>query len=137
MKSQLSRRERVSRRLFTWPYVTLWLSHIIASWLLRGNPESLWRWLYVSKYMVLVFAGLQLAGLVFVIRRSGIMPVILVLTGGVLWLGFIVFPQAWILLVLGVAVSSAGGFCLAWPRIRDLFHRMAQSYSEIAKSTKM
>ena len=84
MKSQLSRRERVFQRVFTWPYVALWLSHIIAAWLLRGNPESLWRWLYVSKYLALVFVGLQLAGLVFVIRRSGIMPVVLVLTGGVL-----------------------------------------------------
>jgi len=136
MKSQLSRSERVFQRVFTCPYVALWLSHVIAAWLLRGNPESLWRWLHVSKYLVLVFVGLELAGLVFVIRRNGIIPVVLVLTGGVFLLGFIVFPQEWILL-LGVTVSSAGGFCLAWPQIRDLFHRMAQSYSEIAKSAKM
>jgi FtsH-binding integral membrane protein len=118
MKSQLSRSERVFQRVFTWPYVALWLSQLIPAWLLLGNPESLWRWLHVSKYLVLVFVGLQLAGLVFVIRRSGIIPVVLALTGGLLLLGFIVFPQEWILL-LGVTVSSAGGFFVAWPRIRE------------------
>jgi hypothetical protein len=91
MKSQLSRSERVFQRVFTWPYIALWLSHLIPAWLLRGNPESLWRWLHVSKYLALVFVGLQLAGLVFVIRRSGIIPGVLVLTGGLLLLGFIVF----------------------------------------------
>jgi hypothetical protein len=136
MKSKLSRSERVFRRVFTWPYVSLWLSHLIAAWSLRGNPESLWRWLHVSKYLASVFVGLQLAGPVFVIRRSGIIPVVLVLTGGLLLLGFIVFPQGSILL-LGATVSSAGALCVAWPQIRDLFHRMAQSYREMAKSAKM
>ena len=63
-------------------------------------------------------------------------PTTLVFIGGVSFLGFVVFLQMWMLL-LGVAMSIAGGFCVAWTQIRDLLNRMGRSYREIAKSAKM
>ena len=136
MNSQISRRAKVYRRVAIWSYVALWLLHLIAAWTLQGKPELLWRWLYISKYLAVVCVGLQLAAIVFVMRRRGIEPTTLVFIGGVSFLGFIVFFQMWMLL-LGVAMSIAGGFCVAWPQIRDLFHQMGRSYCEIAKSAKM
>ena len=136
MNSQISRRARVYRRIVIWSYVALWLLHLIAAWTLQGKPELLWRWLYISKYLAAVCVGLQLAAIVFVMRRRGIVPTILVLIGGVSLLGFIVFLQIWLLL-LGVAISIAAGFCVAWPQIRDLLNRMGRSYREIAKPAKM
>ncbi len=136
MKSQFSRRERIFQRIVTWSYVALGLSHVIASWSLRGKPELLWSWFSVAKYLTTVCVGLQVAGLVFVLRWSGIVLATLVLIAGGSFLCFIVFLQMWMLL-LSVALSIAGGFCLAWPQIRDFLNRMGRSYREIAKSAKM
>ena len=136
MNSQISHRARVCRLFAIWSYAALWLSHLIAAWTFQGKPELLWRWLYISKYLAVVCLGLQLAAIVFFMRRSGMVPTTRVFIGGVSFLGFIVFLQMWMLL-LGVAMSIARGFCVAWPQIRDLFHRMGRSYCEIAKSAKM
>jgi hypothetical protein len=136
MTIQLTRRERILHRVVIGSFVALGLSHLTATWLLRGQPELLLRWLVFSKYMTAAGLGLQLAELVFVIRRSGIVPTILMFIGGVAFIGFIIFPRMW-LLPLGIGMSIASGVWVVWPQIRDLFLWMASSYREIAKASKM
>lgn len=136
MTIQLSHRERILHRIVIWSYLGLSLSYFAGALLLRGKPESFWRWLDFSKYLGGACLGLQLAALVSVIRRSGIVPAILMLIGGVAFIGFIIFPRLWLLL-LSIAMSIASGVWIAWPQIRDLFQRMASSYREIAESNKM
>jgi hypothetical protein len=74
MKLQLSRPERIVHRIAIWSSLALFLITFIVFWLLHGNPELLSRWLYVSTYLTVVCVGLQLAAIVFVMRRSGIVP---------------------------------------------------------------
>ena len=136
MKSQLSRSERSFQRIVTWSYVALGLSYLIVAWLLRGKSELLLRWLYVFEYLAFLCLGLQLAASVFAIRRTGIVPTILVFIGGVSLVGFIIFTRVW-LLGLCVSLLGAAGIFGAWPQIRHLFHRMADSYRQIPKSNKI
>ena len=132
MTIQLTHRERILHRVVIGSYVAVGLSHLTATWLLRGQPELLLRWLDFLKYMAAPCLGLQLAELVFVIRRSGIVPTILMFIGGVAIIGFIIFPRMWLLL-LGIGMSIASGIWIVWPQIRDLFLWMSSSYREIAK----
>lgn len=136
MTIQLTHRERILQRIAIWSYVALCLLQFTATWLLRGQPELLWRWLGFFKYLVAACVGVQLAEFVLVIRRSGIVPTILIFIGGMAFIGFVIFPRMWFLL-LSIAMSIASGVWIAWPQIRDLFQRMANSYREMAESNKM
>src|SRR6185369_1893536 len=136
MTIQLTRREKILHRVVIWSYLAVSLSYFAGALLLRGKPELFWRWLDFSKYLAGAYLGLQLVALAFVIRRSGIVPTILMFVGGVALIGFIIFPWMWLLL-LGIGMSIASGVWIVWPQIRDLFLWMASSYQEIAKSSKM
>ena len=137
MQSHLSTRERLLVDVLGWSWFPgLYLLSFIIAWRLHGRPELLERWLDLEKYLAALLLGLQVATFVFLVRRSGIVPAVLFFIGGVSLLGFGFSLQVWLLLLSGGA-SGAGGICLAWPQMRDLFHRLAGSYREMSESKKL
>jgi len=140
MTIQLTHRERILHRVVIGSYVALGLSHLTATWLLRGQPELLLRWLDFLKYMAAPCLGLQLAELVFVIRRSGIVPAILMFIGGVGFIGFIIFPRMWLLL-LSIACQSLVGSGLFGRRSAICFFgwlvRTGRSLNQVRCSTPL
>lgn len=134
MKSQIPLRDALFPGALIWFYVTMALLYGIAAWLLKGQPELLLR---ISKYLDVLVSGCQLAVIVRVLRaRRGIVPTIPVFIGGVLILGFFIFPQVWLLL-LGGAVSSVGAILAVLPQLRNIYHRLNNSYREISASSKV
>lgn len=134
MKSQSSVRDALFPGILIWFNVVLLVLYTIAAWLLRGQPDLILR---IAKYVNFVAFGSQLTVLVRVLAlRRGVVPMVPVLIGGVLILGFFIFPQGWLLL-LGGALLSVGAILALWPQLRAIFHRLGDSYREIAASSKL
>jgi hypothetical protein len=136
MNSKFSRPEMVLVRIAGWASPALFISSVIVTWWLHDKHELFLRWIEIEKYIALICIGLQTMLVGLVVRKRSIPGSILILLGGLFLLGFVMFAQPWLLLA-ALGISSAGGLLLVMPQLRDIYHRLSNSYREISASSKM
>lgn len=123
-------------RIAGWASSILFVLSVPVTWLLHDNHELFLRWIGIEKYIALICIGFQIIFVVLVIRQRSIPGSILILFGGLFFLGFVMFAQPWLLLA-ALGISSAGGLSLVMSQLSDIYHRLSNSYREISLSSKV
>lgn len=122
---------RVVKRLYLGAFLLL-----IVSFLLRGIADKFGlqtlSYHITSAPSVLLFLVILIDGK----ERRGFVPTSALLVGGVFLLFFSIFPRWW-LLVPGLVVLAVGAIFVVWPQLRNVSHRLSNSYREMSASSKV
>lgn len=122
---------RVVKRLYLGAFLLL-----IVSFLLRGIADKFGlqtlSYHITSAPSVLLFLVILIDGK----ERRGFVPTIALLVGGVFLMFFSIFPRWW-LLVPGLVVLAVGAIFVVWPQLRNVSHRLSNSYREMSASSKV
>ena len=130
MNSQAQQYTNILQRVLPWLELTAVVLILVSVSVQVFFPQSILGHAYP------VAVGLQYALIVLTIsKRRGIIQTLPLLFGVILLTTFLIYARLWLLLMGGI-MSVVGVISVAWPRLREIYHRLSTSYREISASSK-
>jgi len=130
MNSQAQQYTNILQRVLPWLELTAVVLILVSVSVQVFSPQSILGRAYP------VAVGLQYALIALTIsKRGSIIPTLPLLFGIILLTTFLIYARLWLLLMGGI-MSVVGVISVAWPRLREIYHRLSTSYREISASSK-